>query len=182
MKAALHRGRTRLAGPEQTDRSVLRAPAPAALKAFCDAFNARDLDRLTALLLNNSTVEMVGLVTEYGAAAARDPDTGSFYGTMFGDLSADDPRGGVETDLRRGVLSSPARVTLREHRGEQIILYWYAHTDGDAVRAVARVVAENDRIRSLRNYFYAPDVIAEVCGELNVPYRINGYRYWLRGD
>lgn len=54
--------------------------------------------------------------------------------------------------------------------------------DGEAVRAVARVEAEGDHIRLLRNYFFTPDVIAEVCRELDVPFRINGYRYWNTGE
>ena len=52
------------------------APSPKVVDAFVDAFNARDLDRLTALLLDTSVVEIVGVVTEYGPAAARDPETG----------------------------------------------------------------------------------------------------------
>ncbi len=28
------------------------------------------------------------------------------------------------------------------------------------------------------NYFFPPDVIAEICRELGVPFRTNGYRYW----
>jgi RNA polymerase sigma-70 factor, ECF subfamily len=180
IKAALHRGRSKLRAPEPVDLPKACAPTPAVLSAFCDAFNARDLDRLTALLLDSGTVEMVGLVTEYGPDAARDPDTGSFHGMMFGDLSSDDPRGGVERDLRQGVLSSPPRVEARNHRAEYILLFWYAHQDGDAVRAVARIAAEGNRLTHLRNYFFAPDVIAEVCREIDVPFRVNGYRYWVR--
>jgi RNA polymerase sigma-70 factor, ECF subfamily len=30
----------------------------------------------------------------------------------------------------------------------------------------------------VRNYFFTPDVIAEVSAELGVDYRTNGYRYW----
>ena len=30
----------------------------------------------------------------------------------------------------------------------------------------------------LRFWFWTDDVIAEVCRELQVPYRVNGYRYW----
>jgi RNA polymerase sigma-70 factor, ECF subfamily len=175
VKAALHRGRGKLTAPEP---AVARPPAPAVLDAFCDAFNARDLERLTALLLDTSTVEIVGLVTEYGPDAAKHPETGSFTGMVFGDLSTDDERGGVEPRHRGGVLSSPARVEVREHRGESILLFWYAHEDGDAVRAVARLETDQDRLSRLRNYFFTPDVIAEVCRELGVPFRMNGYRFW----
>jgi RNA polymerase sigma-70 factor (ECF subfamily) len=179
VKTALNRGRGKLSAPDASTKSVARTPTPRAVNAFCDAFNARDLDRMTALLLDNATVEIVGLVTEYGPAAARDPDTGSFHGMLFGDLSSDDPRGGVEPHLRHGVLGSPPRVEVRSYRDEPIVLFWYHHTDGEAVRAVARMTAEGDRLARVRNYFFTPDVIAEVCRELNVPYHINGYRYWM---
>ncbi len=29
--------------------------------------------------------------------------------------------------------------------------------------------------------FFTPDVIAEICAELGLPYRTNGYRYWTKG-
>lgn len=180
VKAALHRGRTKLSEFKPADAAETRAPTPTVLNAFCDAFNARDLERMTALLLDNATVDIVGLVTEYGPEAARDADTGSFHGMMFGDLSGDDPRGGVEHDLRAGVLSSAPRAEIRDYRGEPIVLFWYSHADGEAVRAVARVQCEGDRVGRLRNYFFTPGVLAEVCRELAVPYRINGHRYWYR--
>jgi len=40
------------------------------------------------------------------------------------------------------------------------------------------VQTDDQRIARIRNYFFTPDVIAEVCRELAVPFRINGYRYW----
>ena len=42
------------------------------LDALCTAFNARDLDRVTALLLDTAIVEYPGIVVEYGPAAARE--------------------------------------------------------------------------------------------------------------
>lgn len=191
IKTALHRGRGKLAAPDHpvdgesspsrasaATRATTRALAPDVLDAFCDAFNARDLDRMTALLLDTSIVEIVGLVTEYGPDAARDPEFGSFHGMLHSDLSSDDPRGGVAAALRRGVLPVPPRVEQRIHRGEPLLLFWYAHTDGDAIRAVARVETENHSLARVRNYFFTPDVIAEVCRELDLPFRTNGYRYW----
>jgi RNA polymerase sigma-70 factor (ECF subfamily) len=41
------------------------------------------------------------------------------------------------------------------------------------------VETEGDRIARVRNYFFSPDLIAEVCAELGVPYRVNGYRFWI---
>jgi RNA polymerase sigma-70 factor (ECF subfamily) len=34
-------------------------------------------------------------------------------------------------------------------------------------------------VARLHNYFFNPDFIAEVCGELGVPWRSNGYRWFL---
>jgi RNA polymerase sigma-70 factor (ECF subfamily) len=67
---------------------------------------------------------------------------------------------------------------VRAYRGGAILVFWYAHDVGDAVRAVMQVETEDDRIVHIRNYFFTPDVIAEVCSELALPFRTNGYRYW----
>jgi RNA polymerase sigma-70 factor (ECF subfamily) len=82
----------------------------------------------------------------------------------------------------RGVLPDAPRVELRDYRGELVLLHWYAHADGEAVRAVTRVEAEGERLSRLRNYFFSSDLVSEVCAELAVPCRVNGYRWWLSGS
>jgi RNA polymerase sigma-70 factor, ECF subfamily len=154
IKAALHRGRAKLVTPEPDDAAPV---APAVLDAFCAAFNARDLDRLTALLLDTTTMEYPGFKLEYGAHAIRN---GSLQGTLFGC-----PEGGHE-------LVAPPRCELRAHRGESIFLWW----TGDEVHAVVRVEVDGDRIARLRNYYHAPEVLAEICRELDVPFRTHGYQ------
>ena len=67
---------------------------------------------------------------------------------------------------------------MRIHRGEALLLLWYAHADGEAVRGVNRVETDGDRLSRVRNYFFTPDFLADLCGELGVPFRTNGYRYW----
>ncbi len=175
VKAALHRGRGKLAEP---DPEVARAPAPGALDEFCAAFNARDLDRLTALLLDHATIEVVGASTLYGAKNARDT---VLWGMVFGSqrMAGEADGGtcdGIDPRFSQGALPVPARLELRHHRGELLLLSWYEHRDGEFVRAVTRVELSEDaqQIARLRNYFYTPEIIAEVCGELNLPYRLNG--------
>ncbi|WP_163995890.1 sigma-70 family RNA polymerase sigma factor [Pyxidicoccus caerfyrddinensis] len=154
IKAALHRGRARLVTPEP----VREVPvAPAVLDAFCDAFNARDLERLTALLLDTATLEYPGFKVEHGAEVIR---ATSLQGTLFGC-----PEGGFE-------LVAPPRCELRAHRGESLFLWW----SGEEVHAVVRVEVEGDRIARLRNYYHSPEVLSEVCRELGVPFRTHGYR------
>jgi RNA polymerase sigma-70 factor, ECF subfamily len=154
IKAALHRGRDKLVTPELKESTPV---APAVLDAFCDAFNARDLDRLTALLLDTATLEYPGFKIEYGAQAVR---AGSLQGTLFGC-----PEGGYE-------LVTPPRCELRAHRGETILLWW----SGDHVDAVVRVDLDGDRIARLRNYYHSPEVITEVCRELDIPFRTHGHQ------
>jgi len=175
VKAALHRGRGRLKEP---DPEPTRTPLPAALDAFCAAFNARDLDSLAALLLDHTVVEVVGATTIYGSKRARDT---VLWGMVFGSrhMSSEADGGtcdGIDPRFVQQALPVPARMELRFHRGEYLLLSWYQHHDGELVRAVSRaeLSAEGDRIARLRNYFYTPEIIEELCQELGVPCRVNG--------
>lgn len=171
VKAALHRGRGKLVDePVAEDR----VPTPSALDAFVAAFDRRDLGALTALLLDTAIVEVVGVTTEYGKQGKI------AWGMMFGSERLAESVG-VEARFVQRALPTPPRRELRVHRGEPIVLAWYAHADGEHVRAIDRVELEGDRIARLRNYFFTPDVLAEVCAELGVPFRSNGYQFRVEG-
>lgn len=165
VKAALHRGRGKLARPE--DESLAKPPAPV-LDAFCAAFNARDLDALTALLLDDVELEFPGLHTDYGVPAAR-----RALGTTMSNA-----RVFIGAEWRRTLLDASPRFEIRVHRGEPLLLAWWQHEDGEAVRAFSRLEHEGDRITRMRTYFHTPEAIAEVCSELGLPCRTSGYRYW----
>jgi RNA polymerase sigma-70 factor (ECF subfamily) len=173
VKAALHRARGKLVEPPQEEPI---APAPPMLDAFCAAFNAGDIDRLTALLLDTASVEVVGATTRYGQEAARRT---VLYGMLFGvaRMATADVNGGMEPRFIQGVVPTPPRVEARAHRGGWVLLHWYAHRDGEAVRALTRLQIDGDRVAHLQNYFFTPDLIAEVCAELGLPSRSNGYRW-----
>lgn len=177
VKSALHRGRAKLAYSDEA--APPRTAAPAVIEAFCAAFNAADLDRLTALLLDTSVVDVVGASTEFGPEAARKT---VLWGMLFGTriMANADTLGGMEPRFVQGVLDLAPRVEAREHRGEWLLLHWYRHSDGEFVRAISRVEADGDRLSKVHNYFFTPDFIADVCGELGVPWRSNGNRWWLR--
>lgn len=177
VKSALHRGRAKLS--READEAPSRTPPPAVIDAFCAAFNAADLDRLTALLLDTSVVDVVGASTEFGPEAARKT---VLWGMLFGTriMANADTLGGMEPRFVQGVLDVAPRAQAREHRGEWLLLHWYRHSDGEFVRAITRVEAEGDRLAKVHNYFFTPDFIADVCGELDVPWRSNGNRWWLR--
>lgn len=171
VKSALHRGRGRLAEP-RTDSP--RTPAPTALDAFCAAFAAGDLDQLAAMLLDGAAVHVVGATTQYGREAAK---ATVLWGMLHGVTRLVDGTGGVPPELVRGALAVRPRLEIREHRGAWIVLHWYAHADCEAVRAITRLELADGMIASLHNYFYNPDLLAEVCDELGVPWRGNGHRF-----
>lgn len=173
VKSTLHRGRGKLAEPEPAAENDARAPVPAALDAFCAAFNAQDMARLTALLLDTACVEVVGTHTDYGP---EDASRHAFFGMLHGAALLANGTG-VERRFIQGALAQSPRCEARMHRGEPTLLLWYAHTDGEAVRAFCRVELEDDRIAALKNYFYTPEAISELCQELGVPCRVNGYRH-----
>lgn len=171
VKAALHRGRGKLLeDPDPEDR----VPTPAALDAFVKAFAQRDLAAVRALLLDTATVEVVGASTEYGGQG------NIAWGMMFGSEKLAEGVG-IAAPYLQGALATPPRREVRVHRGEPIVLAWYAHPDGEFVRAIDRVEVDGDRIARVRNYWLTPDVIAEVCAELGVPFRSNGYTFGVAG-
>ena len=174
VKAALHRGRERLSEPAPRSE---RGPAPGVLQDFARAFNARDLEGLTALLLETASVEIVGLVTEYGREAPRDRETGSFAGTLS--PLTNDERGGVAPELLEGDLGAIPRCEVVAYHDRWLLLFWFEDVRGPVVRTLMTAECEGDRIRHLRNYFFSPQVLAEVCDALGLSYRVNGYRYWL---
>jgi RNA polymerase sigma-70 factor (ECF subfamily) len=158
VKTALHRGRGKLEEPVPE----APAPTPAVLDAFCKAFNAGDIERVAALLLDNASVEVVGATTQYGREAAKRT---VLWGMLFGVSRMPD------------TLGKPPRIEVRAHRGEWILVHFYAHEDGEAVRALTRVSASPEGIAHVANYFYNPELVAEVCAELALPWRCNG-RDW----
>jgi RNA polymerase sigma-70 factor (ECF subfamily) len=177
VKAALHRGRGKLA--EDPAPETTTAPVPAALDAFCAAFNAGDIERLTALLLDTAVVEVVGATTQYGPEAAKRT---VLFGMLFGFKRLVDPQVRAFFDARfaDGALpEAPPRVEARLHRGRWLLLHWYRHVDGEAVRAVTTLTLDGEGVARLENYFYNPDFLVDIAGELGVPVRVNGHRWWV---
>jgi len=167
VKAALHRGRSKLAEPLPAEAPNV---VPGVLDAFCRAFDAGDLATLSALLLDTVTVEIPGCAIDLGLAATTDPRSGIVYHTLLSPLSA-----GVPSRFLDGYDGRRARSQLVFHRGEHVVLLWYGHSEGGAVRCVIRVELQDSRIARLRVYYFSPDLLTEVAGELGMPVRTNGY-------
>ena len=157
VKAALHRGRAKLAEKPGANPPVEGAsgPSPQLLDRFVAAFNDRDLQGLAALMLEDATAEVVACVQEYGREQIRD---GSLHHTLF------DEEGEPKAE----------RVVFR---GENLLILWYTHEGKRVVRDVLRLVEAEGGFRRLRYYYFCPETLAEVINEMGLPLGDNGYRY-----
>jgi len=157
IKAALHRGREKLATPSNT-----RSAAPlsdALLDQFVEAFNTRDLERLAVLLRDDAIGEVVSMGTSYGRKATRDS---SLYYSLF--LENGDPR-----------------AERRTFHGEPVVVIWYAVLDDPKTRVVRDVLRFEEiegQIARLRFFAFCPETLAEVVGALGLPLATNGYGVW----
>jgi RNA polymerase sigma-70 factor (ECF subfamily) len=155
VKAALHRGRGRLAGSSSPYRPK---PDRKVVDALADAFTAYDLDQLARLLLADGVVEVVGAVREVGREQAR---SGSLRHTLV-----------LETHVRY-------RAEVRELDGEALVLLFGTRTDGsgdgEALEDVLRVDTADGGVRRLRWFYFCPETLAELAQHWGVPVRTNGY-------
>jgi len=62
-------------------------------------------------------------------------------------------------------------------RGEPIVLLRYGTEDGTVVRDVLRFTEDEGELASLRYYYFCPETLTEVVGELGEAVKDNGYRY-----
>ena len=158
VKAALHRGRSRLDAPDRARSLAVRAePDRRLLDAVADAFTAYDVPRLTALLLEDADSEILGVLTEYGADQIR--------------------RGSVEHTLDP---STPYSYTasVADLWGETVLVIRIVRPgEPPAVNDLMRITTEDGRVRSIRWYYFSPDVLTEVATALGEPVVLNGHHY-----
>lgn len=163
VKAALHRGRSRLHEAEPTAARPL--PSPALLDRFIARYEARDVPGLLALLLDGATAENVG---------------NSYH------VGLDSTEGGVPRFLRAVVHGHPEwpaafhrdarRMARAEFEGEPILLGFATHRGREAVEAVFRFEETDGRIARIRAYGFCPETMREIGEALGVPVRTGIYR------
>ncbi|MFD4158513.1 sigma-70 family RNA polymerase sigma factor [Streptomyces hydrogenans] len=158
VKAALHRGRGRLADPTRAAALARRtAPDRETLDALAAAFTAYDLDGLTELFVQDAVSDVIGVAHEVGRTQIA---AGSLHHTLV-----------LESSVRW-------RAEVRELDGEPLLLMWATPADGsdpEAVEDVLRAEIVDGGITRLRWYYFCPDVLAEVGDRLDVPVRTHGH-------
>lgn len=147
VKAALSRGRGKLAD----DRPLLPPRASAASAALVDrfiaAFHARDLAAVVGLLLEPVTWEVQGVGGERG----RD--------TIW--LNVEPPS---------GLLAEPHVID-----GELAVTYTLPDGPGRVVTGALRLEETDGRISRIVNYAFCPDTLRYVAAQLGLPCRPFGY-------
>jgi RNA polymerase sigma-70 factor (ECF subfamily) len=156
IKAALHRGREKLATPSSAE--IIMPASEVLLDQFVEAFNARDLERLAALLRADAVGEVVSMGTSSGRTAIRDS---SLYYSLF---------------LERG----EPRAERHTFFGEPLVVIWYALHDPNTpiVRDVLRFEELEGQIARLRFFAFCPETLTEVVVALGLPLATNGYGVW----
>ncbi len=163
VKAALHRGRSRLkeVAKDSMTKGTKAVPSSALVDRFVIAFNQHDVKGLTALMREDATSEMVGMGIEYGreAIGSRTPKSTLFVSF---ELSADS-----------------WRVERRDYLDESIIVSWLKDGEREVVNDIVRLEELETAVSRIRYYYFCPEVLAEVCGELGIPVTTSGYTFPL---
>jgi RNA polymerase sigma-70 factor, ECF subfamily len=165
VKAALHRGRTRLREPEGEAASQRPVPSVALVDRFVEGYRAADIPGLLALMLDTASVENVGSMIDVGRAAfARKP--GWFDGLVHGHPEWPPQFAYESARLERHVL-----------RGEPLALGFATRRGREALESIIRLTEEDGRIARIRAYAFCPETMRAVGEELGLRVRTGLYRF-----
>jgi RNA polymerase sigma-70 factor (ECF subfamily) len=165
VKAAIHRGRSRLQEPEGGSASLRPLPSAALVDQFVAAYNELDLAGMLSLMLDSAQVENVGCGVQIGREAFSSKD-GWFHAAVYGHpewptwLQYESPR------MQRAFVG-----------GEPVALGFTTRKGKEALEQVMRFDEAEGRITRLRGYAFCPQTIQEIGDTLGLPVRTGLYRY-----
>jgi RNA polymerase sigma-70 factor (ECF subfamily) len=145
VKSALHRGREALAGQAEAPPADRPGPSPELVDRFVDAFRARDVAQLTAVLSETCSIEVPGV----GGGRGR--------------------RGGwAEASLGHGEV----RLRPAVYRGETVVLFF---DDQDRLYDIVRLEGDDGLVTRIINHCFCPDTVALVGRDLGLETASLGY-------
>lgn len=166
VKSALHRARSSLRG-RQIDRATSRdlartnlPPSDPLLKRFIDAFNKRDPEALLALVNPEATNEIVGDWEELGTEMMRQSSMKYW--------SEEKAIAWAEYGVFHG----------------QPVFFGFRKTDGHE-KVLAEIILPtvgDDRIISMKWYYFNPELISNAASLLGVPVETHGYQFVFPDD
>ncbi len=165
VKAALHRGRSRLREPEGEAASQRPVPSATLVDRFIAAYRAADVGALLGLMLDSGSVENVGSSVDVGRAAfGRKP--GWFYKLVGG-----------HPEWPAEFAYESARLERRLFEGEPVILGFCTRRGREALEQVLRLEEEDGRIARIRGYAFCPETMRAVGEALGLKVRTGLYRF-----
>jgi RNA polymerase sigma-70 factor (ECF subfamily) len=163
VKAALHRGRTRLREPEDDAGSRRPAPSVALVDRFVAAYQAADVPGLVGLMLDTGSVENVGCSVDVGPFAT---DRGWFYHAVHG-----------HPEWPAQFAYEAARLERRLVQGEPVALGFCTRRGREALEQVIRLEEHEGRIGRVRGYSFCPETMRALGEELGLRVRTGLYRF-----
>jgi len=158
IKSALHRGRAHLQPAMTASRPRFRSPSKELLDRFVEAFNARDVKRVTDLLLENVTLEVPGVGGERGKKM--------IWITSSMELPTPNLLAREQTPMNPEVV---------HYNGEWILLIWCGPRSDGLLADVNRFEEQDGHIARIWEYYYCPDTIAELAAEFGAKPILHGY-------
>ena len=154
VKAALHRGRGRLA--EAPVRPVGSTAPRELVDRFVAAFQARDLNALRAIVAEDVRIELVGGIEMHGLA-----DGEGFFLHAFAQAPGEE----------RG-----PRFEARDYLGETLVLGFRVRNGVEGLNDATRLEASDGRIAGIRCYCWCPETVRALAETFGVsplprPYR-----------
>jgi len=161
VKSALHRARAHVQeGPAAAARP---APPLALVDAFVSAFNAADLPGLTALLLEDASVEQIGCAYTAGRKALEE---GFLTKAVYG-----------HPEWPAAFQYEASRLERVLYEGEPIALGLVVRRGSEALEQVMRFEGGERAVSRIRCYAFCPEAMREIAATLEVPVRTGLYRY-----
>jgi RNA polymerase sigma-70 factor (ECF subfamily) len=164
VKAALRRGRDRLAEPEGGPASHRTIPLPELLDRFIVLYDAKDVNGMVALMLEGGSAENVGNSIHIGLDAVE--GIPRFFHKVVHGHAEWPPEFQYESQ----------RAERRELEGEPILLFFVTRHGREALQTVMRFEEQDGRIAHIRAYGFCPETIRAVGEALGVRVRTGIYR------
>jgi RNA polymerase sigma-70 factor (ECF subfamily) len=165
VKAAIHRGRSRLREAEGEPASRRPLPSAALVDRFVAAYGAADLAALLGLMLDTGSVENVGCGVQIGREAFGAKD-GWFHAAVYG-----------HPEWPAAFQYTAPRMQRALVAGEPVALGFTTRQGKEALEQVLRFEEREGRIARLRGYAFCPETMREIGAELGLRVRTGLYRY-----
>ena len=147
VRAALHRGRGKLRDAAAAPAARTNPASAALIDRFIAAFNARDMEAITALLLDSVTYEPQGVGGERGTR-------GIWLKVPVPDI-----------------------VSAERHivEGETVVAFTFVAKGVKRLGGLERLEEVEGRISRIINYYFCPDTLAHAAAALGIAPWSNGY-------